>query len=263
MKSFIDNLRALYKHRDLMLSWTYRLIRGRYQQSILGGLWAVIVPTASTVIFSVIFTFFVPIDTGEVPYFVFSYTAMIPWTFFTSSISEMSNSLIGNMNLVSKIYFPREILPIATVLARLLDFLIGFCMLVILMFFYKMPVNLLSWLFLPIVLLIQIMLSLGIGLAGAAMNVFYRDVSYVIGLGLQIWLYASPILYPVTSVPERFRSIYFLNPMAGVIESYRAILLHQTLPSSNLILSAGISIVMLFIGYWIFKKVEFQFADVI
>ena len=95
------------------------------------------------------------------------------------------------------------------------------------------------------------------------MNVFYRDVSYIIGLGLQIWLYASPILYPVTSVPERFRSIYFLNPMAGVIESYRAILLHQSLPSSNLILSAGISIVMLFIGYWIFKKVEFQFADVI
>ena len=175
----------------------------------------------------------------------------------------MVDSLAGNMNLVSKIYFPREILPIASVLARLVDFLIGFGMLFIVMLYYKMPVNVVGWLFLPLVLITQIILSLGLGFSGAALNVFYRDVRHIFILGLQIWLYASPILYPITAVPEQFRTIYFLNPMAGVIEAYRAILLQQGLPSFHIALSAGVALFVLVIGYGLFKKVEFQFADVI
>ena len=263
MRYYVNNFRSFFVYKDLLLSWTYRIIKGRYQQSILGGLWAIIVPVASTVIFSIIFTYFVPVDTGKIPYLVFSYTAMVPWTLFTSSITDMVDSLVGNMNLVSKIYFPREILPIASLLARLVDFLIAFCVLAILMIYYRLPANPFGWLFLPLVLLIQISLALGLGFIGSALNVFYRDVRHIFILGLQIWFYASPIIYPVSVVPTALRIFYFLNPMAGVIETYRAILLNQQLPNIYIILSAFVAILFLFIGYGLFKKVEFQFADVI
>jgi len=263
MRPNISNMSNLIGYKDLLFSWTYRIVRGRYQQSILGGLWAIIVPVASTVIFSIIFTFFVPVDTGKTPYLVFSYTAMVPWTLFTSSITDMVDSLIGNMNLVSKIYFPREILPIAALLARLIDYFIAMGVLVILMIIYRIPQNVLGLLLLPLVLLIQLSLSLGLGLMGSAMNVFYRDVRHIFILGLQIWFYASPIIYPVSVVPPDLQPIYFLNPMAGVIEAYRDILLNQKLPNPYLTISAIVALLVLLIGYRIFKRLEFQFADVI
>ena len=259
----LKNVKSLYFHKDLLFTWAYRIIRGRYQQSVLGGLWAIIVPTATTVIFSIIFTFFVPVNTGDTPYMLFSYTAMVFWTFFSSSISDMADSLVGNMNLVSKIYFPREILPIASLLARLVDTIIAFILLVLLMLYFRVKINFGGLLFLPLILLIQISLSLGLGFIGSALNVFYRDVRHIIILGLQLWFYASPIIYPISAVPEQLRSIYFLNPMAGVIESYRTILLYQGLPDVSVLVSAGVSIIVLGFGYWLFKRVEFQFADVI
>ena len=258
----IKNITSPFFYYDLLITWAYRTIRARYQQSILGGLWAIIVPVAQTVLLSVIFTYFIPIETGEIPYIVFSYTAMLPWNLFSSSITDMVDSIVGNMNLVSKIYFPREILPFSSLLARTVDFLIGFIVLVILIIFYRIPMTAL-WLYLPIILLIQISLSLGLGLAGAALNVFYRDIRHIFVLGLQIWFYASPIIYPVSAVPTNLQSIYFLNPMAGVIEAYRAVLLYQQLPNPNLILSACMALVILTLGYWFFKKVDKQFADVI
>ena len=263
MLKYLQNLKSLYAHRDLLFTWAYRIIRGRYQQSVLGGLWAIIVPTATTLIFSVIFTFFVPVNTGEVPYIIFSYTAMVPWTLFSSSINDMADSLVGNMNLVSKIYFPREILPIASLLARLVDAFIAFILLVFLMLYFKVKINTGGLLFLPLILLVQICLSLGLGFIGSALNVFYRDVRHIIVLGLQLWFYASPIIYPVSAVPEQLRSFYFLNPMAGILESYRSILLYQKPPEINVLISAVVSIIVMFIGYWLFKRVEFQFADVI
>ena len=263
MNMSIGNIKSIFKYRDLLISWTYRTIRVRYQQSILGGLWAVIVPIAQTVIFGIIFTYFIPVDTGGIPYLVFSYTAMVPWTFFSSSITDMLDSLVGNINLVSKIYFPREILPFSYLLARFLDFLIAFSLLVILMLYYHMPSNILGWLFLPLILLIQIALSLGLGLIAAALNVFYRDVRPLFVLGLQIWFYATPIIYPVSAVPPQLRIIYYLNPMAGVIEAYRTVLLYKELPNPVLLLSAVVSLLVLLIGFWFFKRVEFQFADVV
>ena len=263
MNSRLRNLATLYHYRDLLFTWTYRIIRARYQQSVLGGLWAIIVPAASTVVFNIIFTFFVPINTGEIPYMVFSYTAMIPWTLFSSSISDMVGSLVGNMNLVSKIYFPREILPISTLLARLVDMVISFSLLVVLMFYFRVPVNAVYLLYLPLLILIQCSLALGIGLIGGALNVFYRDVQHVFILGLQLWFYASPIIYPTTSVPSSLRAIYYLNPMAGVIDAYRAILLNQQPPDSNIFVASLVALVILALGYWFFKRVEFQFADVI
>lgn len=256
-------LQELYSRNDLLLAWTARTVRARYKQSVLGGLWAILQPAATVAVFTVIFTIFIPIDTGGIPYVVFAYSAMVPWTFFATSITDMVDSLVINMNLVSKIYFPREILPVASLLARLLDLGIASIVLILLMFYYQMPVFTSSWLYLPLVLAIQFSLALGVGLIGAAFNVFYRDAKHLFTLGIQIWFYATPIVYPVDRVPEWLRPYYFLNPMAGMIEAYRAVLLHNTLPGPELWTSAAVAAVVLLIGYWFFKRVEFQFADLV
>lgn len=256
-------LTALFTHRDLLLAWTGRTIRARYQQSVLGGLWAVLQPVATVAIFTLIFTVFIPVDTGNLPYIVFSYSAMVPWILFSTSVIEMVDSLVTNMNLVSKIYFPREILPIAAMMARLLDFAIASIILFILMIYYQMPLFSLNWLYLPVILLIQLTLAVGLGLAGAAVNVFYRDVKHLLTLGLQLWFYATPIIYPMSVVPEQLQPFYFLNPMAGAIEAYRAVLLYQQKPDPHLFISALASSVILLAGYWFFKRVEFQFADIV
>ena len=259
----MQQITKLYNYRDLLISWAWRTIRSRYKQSLLGGLWVIIQPVATVVMFSIIFTVFIPVDTGDIPYIVFSYTAMVPWLLFTSSITDMVDSLVSNMGLVSKIYFPREILPIAALIARLVDFAIAYTLLVFLILVYRMEVHLLGLLLLPIVLFIQLALSLGLGLLGGALNVFYRDIRHVFALVLQIWFYASPIIYPVTVVPDELLPIYYLNPMAGVIEAYRAILLYQQLPGPYLLISASVAFAALLFGYWFFKRAEFQFADVI
>jgi lipopolysaccharide transport system permease protein len=258
----ISDIRELYSVRDLIWAWSYRGVRVRYKQSVLGGLWAVLQPAATVAVFSIIFTMFVPVDTQGVPYIIFSYVAMVPWTLFTSSVTGMVDSLVGNMNLVSKIYFPREVLPLSVLLARLFDIVIASGLVALLMLYFRIPVFW-GWLFLPIILLSQLTLALGLGLVGSALNVFYRDVTPIFALGLQIWLYASPIIYPVTVIPEWLRPIYFLNPMAGILEAYRAVLLYQQLPSSYLGLSIVMSTIILLFGYWFFKRVEFQFADVV
>jgi lipopolysaccharide transport system permease protein len=253
----------IYQHRDLLAAWTIRTIRARYQQSILGALWAIFQPAATVAIFTVVFSYFVRVDTGGIPYVVFSYTAMVPWMLFSTSVNDMVESIVTNMNLVGKIYFPREILVIAAMLARLLDYIIAFSTLIILMIYFKVPVFQVNWLFLFPVLAIQLLLALGLGLVGSALNVFFRDIRHLVAVGLQLWLYATPIIYPVTLVPERFRGMYFLNPMAGAIEGYRAILLHGTLPGSYLWISAVVAMVIFAFGLWFFKRVEHRFADII
>lgn len=172
-----SKIQQLFSLRDLVFSWTGRTIRSRYQQSVLGWLWAVIQPAASVAIFAVIFTFFVPVDTKGVPYILFSYTAMVPWTFFASALSDMTDALVQNMGLITKIYFPREILPIAVMLARLLDFGIAAILLVFMMIYFHLPSFPLGWLYLPIVLMVQIALVTGLGLASAAINVFFSGCS--------------------------------------------------------------------------------------
>lgn len=250
-------------YRDLLIAWTMRIIRARYQQSALGIIWSILQPAATVLIFTVIFTQIIPIRTGETAYILFSAVAMVPWTFFNSAISDMVISLVSNINLVTKIYFPREILPLATLLSRVVDFAISGVMLILLMAIFKAPIFPLGWLFLPLIFLVQAALALGIGLATAALNVFYRDVRYVVTLGLQLWFYVSPVIYPVTEVPERFRGLYFLNPMAGVLSAYRDVLLYERLPGPELLTAALIAAVVLALGYWFFKRVEFQFADVV
>ena len=253
----------LFRSRDLLREWTSRNIRARYQQSVLGWFWAVLQPTAQVAIYTVVFTLVVRIDTGNIPYVIFSYVAMVPWTLLASSLTDMSNSLVDNMTLVNKIYFPREVLPVAALLARLIDFGVAAVLVVVLMVIYKVHVFPLGLLFLPVILGIQLILMLGIGLATAAANVFVRDIRSLMMLGLQLWFYASPIIYPVTAVPENLRPYYYLNPMNGIIEAYRDVLLRSQLPGSYLIPSVMISIVVFILGYWFFKRVEFLFADIV
>lgn len=254
---------GVYKARDLLWAWTGRNIRARYQQSSLGWLWAIIQPAAQVAIFSLIFTLFVRVDTGDIPYPVFSFVAVVPWTLLAASLTDMSQSLVVNMGLVTKIYFPREVLPIAALLARLMDFGVSAGLLVILMLFYQMSPDPVGLLFLPLILVIQLTLILGLGLASAAGNVFFRDVQSLLTLVLQVWFYASPIIYPVNMVPEYLRPYYYLNPMAGVIEAYRDVLLNGQAPGAYLIPSALMSLVIFLLGYWFFKRVEFQFADIV
>jgi lipopolysaccharide transport system permease protein len=257
------NLDRIHTKIELVRVWTYRIIRARYRQSVLGGLWAVLQPAATVAIFSVVFVYFIPVNTGSVPYVLFSYAAMVPWTLLNTSITDMADSLVSNMNLISKIYFPREVLPVASLLARLFDFLIACVLLVILIIYYRIPLSFTGLLILPFILLILLLLALGIGFIGAALNVFYRDVRHIFLLGMQIWFYATPVIYPISSVPEKFLPFYYLNPMAGIITAFRAIIFGQALPGYSILYAAIFSIVIFIAGLIFFKRVESQFADVV
>lgn len=262
-QNMVAELRSLFGARDLLQAWTGRTVRARYQQTALGWLWAVIQPVAQVAIFTLIFTFFVPINTGNTPYVVFSYVAMVPWTFLSTSLADMAGSIVGNMALVTKIYFPREALVIAAMLARLMDFGIAAALTVVIMIYFRIPLFPAGLLCLPLILAVQILLVIGLGLACAAANVFYRDVQSLLTLFLQLWFYASPIIYPVNLVPERLRPFYYLNPMAGILEAYRDVLLNGKLPGDYMIPATVVALSVFFVGYWFFKRSEFLFADIV
>lgn len=249
--------------KDLLWQWTSRNIRTRYQQSALGWLWAVVQPVAQVAIFTLIFTRLVPVDTGDTPYLLFAYVALVPWTLLAMALPDMSNALVDNMSLVTKIYFPREVLPIAAMLARLMDFGVAAVLVVALLLLYQVPFFPLGWVYLPLILGIELLLILGLGLACAALNVFFRDVRSLLVLVIQIWFYTSPIIYPDSLVPPVFRPLYFLNPMAGVIAALRDILLEGRLPGFYLLEAGWVALLVFLSGYWFFKRVEFQFADIV
>lgn len=248
---------------DLVWAWTVRTLRARYQQSALGWFWAVVQPVATVAIFAVVFTLIIPVDTGGVPYILFSYAAVVPWTLLATSLTDMAMSLVQNMNLVSKIYFPREALPIAALLARLVDFAISFVLLMVLIILYRIPIAPIKLLYLPLILGIQLALILGLGIGSAALNIFYRDVDPLLKLVIQVWFYASPILYPASLIPEKWQWLYFLNPMAGIITAYRDVLIYNQSPGNYLLTAGVISLITLLVGYRFFKHVEFQFADIV
>ena len=259
----VTALRSIIQSRDLIWTWSGRILRTRYQQTVLGGLWIIAQPLSSVIIFSIIFTYFVPISTGDIPYPVFSYVAIVPWTLLASSLTDMTESIVGNMQLITKIYFPREVLPLSSILARLVDYLVALSLLVILLIWYKVQLFPPGLMFLPVILLIQLTLIFGLGLLLSAANVFFRDVRSLLVLGLQVWFYLSPIIYPVTMVPDKIQPYYYLNPMAGILTAYRDVILNQQLPGSYLLVSAIAALGILFLGYWFFKRTEPRFADII
>jgi lipopolysaccharide transport system permease protein len=228
----------------------------------LGNLAAVGVMLMFTFVFSQLARF----DTGDIPYPIFSYTALLPWSLFATSLSFGVSSLINNMGLVTKTYFPREALPLGVIGAALFDFMIASSIFVVMMIIYRVPITI-YFLWIPVLLVIQIFLMLGVMLLGAALTVFYRDVRFVVPLGLQLWLYATPIIYPLEMVERampQIRPYYMLNPMAGIVESYRNVILRGQPPiTSDLATAAVVSITLFFIAYYVFKKLEVLFNDLI
>jgi lipopolysaccharide transport system permease protein len=262
IKVFKD-IKEISKYKELLLSLALREIKVKYKQSVLGILWAVLQPLSMMVIFTIIFSYFMKVPSEGVPYPIFSYTALLPWTFFATSLTFAVPSIVTNINLVTKIYFPREIFPIASVLAAFVNFCIAAVFFVAMLLFYRVPLTLNFFYLIPI-LILQVLFILGISFFASALNVYFRDIKYIIPLVVQLWMYLSPVIYPVSVVPERLKTIYMLNPMAAIIDGYRKIILQGAAPNLLYMGVASIVIITIFLaGYKFFKKIEMSFADVI
>ena len=259
----MSHLVVLSRYRDLLWLWTLREIRVRYKQSMLGVAWAILQPLALTVVFTFVFSLIVRVDTRGIPYPVFAFAALVPWTFFATSLAFGIPSLITNMNLVTRIFFPREVLPLANIGAACVDFLAASVVFLGMLVIYGAWPGLSAlWVF-PL-LAVQIMLTIGVTLMGSAIIVFFRDMRFVVPLVTQVWMYATPIIYPVELVPERLRPFYFLNPMAVIVDGYRRVLLLGEAPRMPaFILGTLVSFLLLSWGYIFFKRVEPLFADLI
>lgn len=256
-------LGAVWRYRELLYFLVLREVKVRYRQAVLGVAWAIIQPLFAVVVFTVIFGHFAKFPSDGVPYAVFAFAATLPWAYFAEATQRSSNSLVTDAALVSKVYFPRLIIPVAMVTAPLVDFLCAFVVFLAVLAWYDIPLTL-NLLFLPVLLLIAMMLALAIGLLLGPLNVRFRDVKHTVPFLLQIWMYASPIVYPLSMVPEQWRGLYSLNPMVGVIEGFRWVLLGKEHPDFVAMgISALIIAVALFAGLVYFKKHERQFADII
>jgi lipopolysaccharide transport system permease protein len=259
----IASLRELFRYRELLWMWTLREIRIRYKQSILGVAWAILQPLALMAIFTLVFSLLARVPTDGIPYPVFSYAALVPWTFFSNAVSFAVPSLLSNLNLVTKIYFPKEILPIGSLMAAFIDSLIASALLVGFLIVYRLPVGP-TLLWVPLLLCLQLILAIGVALPASALAVWYRDIRFVVPLALQMWMYATPIVYPLSLVPERWRAVYMVNPVAGLIHSYRQVILCGQDPEARyLATSAAIAILLLIVGYAYFKRSEILFSEVI
>ena len=257
------NLRELWAYRELLYFFTWRDIKVRYKQTLFGFAWAIIQPVFMMIVFSLFFGTLAKIPSEGIPYPLFSYAAVLPWTLFSEGLSRSSNSLVQDANLLQKVYFPRLLMPLSGVLSPVVDFAIAFVVLIALMLYFGYYPSVMMFLILPF-LLLELMLATGIGMWLSAINVEYRDVRYAIPFLIQLGLFASPVVYPVTFVPERFQVVYgLLNPMAGIIEGFRWAILGTKPPSYLLIASVAIIIVILISGAFYFRRRERAFADVV
>jgi lipopolysaccharide transport system permease protein len=257
------NLRDLWEYRELLYFLTWRDIKVRYKQTLLGAAWAIIQPFFTMVVFSLFFGKLAGVPSDGIPYPLFSFAALVPWTFFAYSLSQSANSLVGNANLIQKVYFPRLVIPVSSVLSGAVDFFLAFGVLLGMMMFYGFwPGWGILWL-LPLLLLILVT-ALSVGLWLAALNVEYRDVRYTVPFLTQFWLFATPIAYPSSLLPEPWRTLYGINPMAGVVEGFRWILLGvPQAPGPMIFASALVSLALLVGGIFYFRRMEKTFADLI
>ena len=258
----VVNLNELWNYRDLFYFIVYRDIKTRYAQSILGVGWAVIQPLFSMIVFTIIFGKLAKINSDGVPYFIFSYTALVPWTYFSSALAGSSSSLVGSSNMIKKIYFPRIVIPLAPVISKLIDFSIAFVLLIAMMIYmgYYPGVNLV---FLPILILLMMLTSSGIGMILTALAVQYRDVNYGTGFLIQLMMYGAPVIYPASNIPEKFTFLYGFFPMVAVIEGFRAILLKtRAIPWDFIYTGYFVAIIIFIYGSYYFKKMERYFSDV-
>lgn len=257
-------LHELWEYRELLYFLTWRDIKVRYKQTVLGAAWAILQPFMTMIVFSLFFGGLAQIPSDGVPYPIFSYAALVPWTFFATGLTMSSNSLVGSANLIKKVYFPRLVIPIATVLSGVIDFLLAFLVLILLMLFYGiLPTA--NVIFLPLFVLLAFVTALGVGLWLSAMNVQFRDVRYTVPFLTQFWMFITPIAYPSSLIEnDTLRAIYGLNPMAGVVEGFRWVLLGtENAPGPVIIASSVAALLLLVSGLFYFRRMEKTFADVV
>jgi len=258
----VSRLNELLSYRELLYVLTVREIQIRYKQSVLGIAWAVIQPLALMLMFTLIFSVLLKVPSDGVPYPIFSYSALMFWVFFSGSLTRAIPSIEMNAPLIRKIYFPRELFPISSVLAAGFDLLIAAVIFLGLMFYFDVPFTV-NMLYVVPILAIQTIFTLGVCFFASALNVYYRDVKYALPVLIQLWLYATPIIYPMSLVPDRLLTFYLLNPMTGIIESYRNVLV-KGLPPDHFYLgvAAAGAVVLFVLGYLYFKRIEMTFADI-
>ena len=262
-KSFSLGLEELWRYRELLYFLTWRDIKVRYKQTLLGATWAILQPLLAMLVFSLLFGGLSKMPSDGIAYPLFSYAALVPWTFFSNGLTQSSNSLVGSANLVKKVYFPRLAIPVSTVLAGAVDFALAFGVLLLMMGGYGvLPGRHVVWL--PALLLLALVTALGSGLWLSAINVQFRDVKHTVPFLTQFWLFATPIVYPSSLLPEPWQTLYGINPMAGVVEGFRwALLGADTRPGPMIALSALVAVAILLSGLVYFRRKEGEFADVI
>lgn len=256
-------LAELWQYRELLYFLVWRDIKVRYKQTALGAAWAIIQPLFTMLVFSLFFGKLGKMSSDGIPYPIFSFAALVPWTFFANGLTQASNSLVSSSNLIKKIYFPRLAVPIATVLSGIVDFALSFVVLLVMMLYYNItPTRNVVWL--PLFLLLTLIASLGISLWFAALNVEFRDVRYVVPFVVQFWLFATPIAYSSSLLPDPWRTLYGLNPMVGVVEGFRwALLGTNTRPGPMIALSSLVAVLSLVGGAYYFRRMEKTFADIV
>lgn len=257
------DLRELWKFRELLYFLAWRDIKVKYKQTALGVIWAVLQPVLAMLIFSLIFGRFASMPSEGIPYPIFVLTGLLLWNYFAAVLSQSTTSLVTGANLVSKVYFPRLIIPASSAIAALIDFLIGFAVLIVMMLWYGVGIGP-GVLLAPVIVAITLLNAIGFGIWLSALNVRYRDVQYAVPFLIQIWMFASPVIYPSSLLGEKWSWLLLLNPMSGVIEAIRpAMLANKPVPLEGLIVSAAIGIVVFLAGIFYFRRVERYFADVI
>ena len=253
----------IVRYWELLLSITLRQLRVRYKQSMLGVSWALFQPLALMIVFTLVFSKFAKIPSDGIPYPVFSYSGLLPWTLFATSLSTAVPSVVHNASLLTKVRMPTEVFPIASMLAALVDFSLAALVFVGLMFIYNVQLTLYAVYFLPL-LLVQLVFTLSLALFASAINVFFRDIVVAVPLMLRLWMFATPIIYPISVVPSKYHLIYMLNPMVPIIDGYRRVLIQAQPPDFQFLgIDLLLSIILLVLGFWLFKNREKYFADVV
>lgn len=255
--------KSLFGYHELLRELTMREIRQRYKQSVLGYAWVILNPFFQMIVMAFVFSILLRAQDLGVPYPIFLYAGFLPWTLFTNSIGSSVNALVGNAGLLTKIYFPREVFVLSTIIAKVVDFLLASSIFVLMMIWFKIPITgHILWV-LPI-FGIQLLFTYGFSLFVSALNLFYRDVQYIVTLLLLVWMYLTPVIYPTEMFPEQYRFIFQLNPMAVLINAYRQVILAGDMPNIlSLSVALIVSVVLTWLGYRFFKRVEGQFADVV
>ncbi len=257
------NIGELWEYRELLYFLTWRDIKVRYKQTVLGAAWAIIQPVSTMVVFSLFFGKLARIPSDGIPYPIFAYAALVPWSFFANGLNQSSNSVVGSANLIQKVYFPRLVVPISGVISGALDFVLAFMVLLGMMLIYGI-VPTLNILYLPFLVLLSLATALGVGLWLSALNVQFRDVRYTVPFLTQFWLFATPIAYPSSLLSEPWRTLYGINPMVGVVEGFRwALLGTDTAPGPIIIVSSCAAMLALITGAFYFRRMERTFADVV